>query len=416
MSQRWSRMAAVNREVSTGRGVWIALVLAWVVMALAVKPFYPYLDFGVFYATALDRVLSGNFLDIYGFVARPPGSDLALPLTNPPHYILLLSPVYALGKLLGFSDFHQSSGVSFGQAWMLLATLPFDLLLCREVVLLVEKWKGTMSPKARGILFVFVLYAPVLWLSSVRYGHNASMMIALVLWAIRTGEEGKSLRAGVLWGLAAGIKLTAVAPALVWVAWGLRSPQRRNVLKTAGVGSAVFLLPVLPFLLWRFEQIWYALVGFESIRPVGGYVLWKLAPFPVWLVNASGGMILGGCAVLGLALAQRKGHSFLRAGGAYALVLSQVVLLLLGKGLFVWYGLALVAFSFVALQPVEALAVSLLAWLLQYGPWVGPAVTSEIRLRSAIWVAFLLAVGTLAAVRMKNPRSIEHQGTRYDGL
>jgi hypothetical protein len=127
-------------------------------------------------------------------------------------------------------------------------------------------------------------------------------------------------------------------------------------------------------------------------------------------------MILGGCAALGLVLAQRKGHSFLRAGGAFALVLSQVILLLLGKGLFVWYGLALVAFSFMALRPVEGLAVSLLAWLLQYGPWVGPAVTSEIRIRSAMWVAFLLAVGTLAVVRLNDPSSIEHQGTRYDEL
>jgi len=378
--------------------VCIALVLAWVAASLAIKPFFPYLDFGVFYSTALDRVLAGQFLDIYGFVARAPGSELALPLTNPPHYILLLTPVYALGRLLGFTDFHQSSGISFGQAWMLLATLPFDLLLCREVVLLVQKWKGSLSPRARCILFLCVLYAPVLWLSSVRFGHNESMMVALTLGAIRSGEEGKPMRAGVFWGLAAGIKLTVMAPALVWFFWGLPTRHRRDVLVAAGIGSAVFLIPVLPYILWRFDQIWYALVGFESIRPVGGFVFWKLAPFPEAVVALSGWLILATSAALGLALAWRRDRSFLDSGGAYALVLSQVGLLLLGKGLFMWYGLALVAFGFIALGQTPALLVSLLAWLLQSGPWVGPLVTTQVQVRSALWVVFLLGVGALAVM------------------
>lgn len=404
--ERCVRLADVDGERWSGRGVCIALALLWIAASLAIKPFYPYLDFGVFYSTALDRVLAGQILDIYGFVARAPGSDLALPLTNPPHYILLLTPVYALGKLLGFADFHQSSGISFGQAWMLLATLPFDLLLCREVVLLVEKWKGPLSPRVRCMLFLCVLYAPVLWLSSVRFGHNESMMVALALWAIRSGEEGKPVRAGVLWGVAAGIKLTVMAPALVWFFWGMRGPHRRHVLMASGIGSAVFLIPVIPFILWRFDQIWYALVGFESIRPVGGFVFWKLAPFPQWMVDASGMLILAISVGLGLILARRKDQGFLGSGGAYALVLSQVGLLLLGKGLFMWYGLALVAFAFIALRPIPALLVSLLAWLLQSGPWVGPEVTTQVQLRSAMWVAFLLGVGALTVMGWRSQRRL----------
>src|SRR5262249_40886375 len=66
-----------------------------------------------------------------------------------------------------------------------------------------------------------------------------------------------------------------------------------------------------------------------------------------------------------------------------------------GKALLVWYGLALVSFAFLVLPLVTGLVVSLLTWLIQSGPWVGAAVTPEVRMRSAVWVAFLLVVGGL---------------------
>ena len=39
---------------------YIAASLLWCLAALAIKPFYPYLDFGVFYSTAIERILGAQ--------------------------------------------------------------------------------------------------------------------------------------------------------------------------------------------------------------------------------------------------------------------------------------------------------------------------------------------------------------------
>ena len=151
------------------------------------------IDFGVFYSTAIERILGGAPLDIYSFVAYPPGSSLALPVTNPPLYFFFLAPWYALGRLAGISDFHNSSGFSLGQAWMLLATLPFDLLLCHETLRCVEDHGGRLPEPRRWILYLCLLFTPLLWLSSVRFGHNEAMMILRaggLAWRERHARRG----------------------------------------------------------------------------------------------------------------------------------------------------------------------------------------------------------------------------------
>src|SRR5258705_5396792 len=188
---------------------YIPLFLLWRLAALAVKPFYPYLDFGVFYSTAIERILSGHPLDIYSFIARAPGNDLPLPLSYAPLYFFFLAPWYALGRWMGISDFQNSTGVSIGQAWMLLVTLPFDLLLCRETVRWVEKLRGKIPEPRRFIHYLFLLCSPLLWLSSVRFGHNEGLVVLLALLALRQGEEGHPVRSGILWGLGLSLKVTA---------------------------------------------------------------------------------------------------------------------------------------------------------------------------------------------------------------
>jgi len=394
-----------TEKPSTHRSFYILASLLWCAAALAIKPFYPYLDFAVFYSTAMDFILNGRPLDIYSFIAHPPGSELALPLTNPPLYVFILVPVYALGHLIGISDFHASTGISLGQAWMLLATLPFDLLLCREAVRLVERIRGPLEEPRRWILFLCLLLSPLLWVSSIRYGHNEAMMVALVLLAIGFGEKDRPLLAGIFWGLALGLKTTAAVPLLVWLGWGMGRGRARKTVASAVTAGGVFLTPLLPYLLLRGEQVWYALVGFEGLRPVGGYVLWKLVPLPDVVLDLSGPAILAGSAAVGLVLSRRSGESFLRAGGAYALVLGQVLLLLFGKALFAWYGLALGVFCYLAffprdgrtrLFPLGAMVCTVLLWFLQAGPWVGEAVSPMIRLRSAAWVVFLISLGAFA--------------------
>ncbi len=386
---------------------YLLVSLLWCTAAVAVKPFYPYLDFGVYYSTAIEKILAGQPLDIYSIVAHPPGSSLALPVTHPPLYFFYLAPWYALGRGIGISDFHHSIGVSFGQAWMLLATLPFDLLLCRETVRLMERLRGELPEPRRWILYCCLLLSPLLWLSSVRFGHNEAMMVLAVLLALRRAEKGHPLVSGILWGVAISLKTTAAIPALLYLGWGMGRGRRRSTAVVALAAALTFFLPLLPYLLLRTEQTWYALVGFEALRPVGGYVLWKAAPFPDLVVRASGALILAGSAFLGLLLARRRASGFFDAGGGYGLVLSQVILLLLGKALFVWYGLALGCFAYLAFQDeneaqgslrVGPLAAGILLWLLQAGPWVGEAVGPWIRLRSTLWALLLLTIG-LAAVK-----------------
>ena len=178
------------------------------------------------------------------------------------------------------------------------------------------------------------------------------------------------------------------------------------------VAAVVFVGPLLPYLLWRREQVEYALVGFEKLRPVGGYVLWKLLPDPISAATYANALLLVLSAAVGLVMSRRRGSSFLAGGGAWALVLGQVFLLLFGKALFIWYPLAASCFLFLACVhgrkkdeaiPVVPLVLSLLLWIVQGGGWVGEAVSPAIQLRSAIWVVLLLAIGTLAVRGLRDP-------------
>jgi hypothetical protein len=387
-----------------GRRRYVLVSILWCAAALAIKPFYAYVDFGAFYATAIERILAGTPLDLYAFVFHPPHSDLALPVTNPPIWFFYLAPWYALGKALGLHDFGVQTGLSYGQAFMLVASLPLDVLLCRTVVRLAEPHARLAEP-ARWSLFVCLLFSPLLWLSSVRFGHNESTMVLLALLGIAAGERGRPALSGLLWGLAMGIKTTAVVPALVYYGWGLGRGRRRATLIAAAVGAVVFLVPLLPYLLRRREQVVYALVGFETLRPVGGYVLWKLVPHSAAAAQWGNAVIVALSAALGLAMARRPGVSFLASGGAWALVLGQVFLLLFGKALFVWYPLAASCFVYLAYAcerteqasiPRVPLLVSLLLWIVQGGGWVGESMSASVRVRSALWVVLLLAIAGVA--------------------
>lgn len=391
-------------DPSSVRNRYILVSLLWCVAALAVKPFFPYLDFAAFYATGIDKILSGTPLDLYAFVARPPHSDLANPLAHPPIWFFCLSPWYALGKLLHLDDFHNQSGMSYGQAWMLFVTLPLDLLLCRTIVRIAESGRRFAEPQ-RFVLFLCILLSPLLWLSSVRFQHNEAAMILCVLLAIAAGEKNRPGWSGLLWGLALGLKTTAVVPALVYFGWGLGRERRRSTALAGVVAACVFLVPLLPYLSLRREQITYALFGFERIRPVGGYVVWKLFAGGATLAAYGNALILLVSAGLGIVLARRPGASFLASGGAWALVLSQVALLLFGKAVYVWYALAVSCFLFLAdardgprgrTIPVVPLLATCALWACQQADWVGADVSPAILLRSGAWALLLLGIGAVA--------------------
>jgi hypothetical protein len=393
-----------------GRSRYVFVSVLWCAAALAIKPYFAYVDFGAFYATAIDKILAGTPLDLYAFVFRPPHSDLALPVTNPPIWFFYLAPWYALAKALGLDDLHAQTGMSYGQSFMLVASLPLDVFLCRTVVGLAEM-RSSLAEPGRFHLFLCLLLSPLLWLSSVRFGHNESAMVLFVLLAIAAGERGRPALSGVMWGLAFGIKTTAVVPALVYFGWGAGKGRRRATAVAGATAAVVFLAPMLPYLWLRREQVEYALLGFEKLRPVGGYVLWKLFPDPTAAATYANILILGLAAGLGLALARRQGNSFLASGGAWALVLGQVALLLFGKALFIWYPLAASCFLYLAVTygrrqetsiPFVPLVGSLLLWIVQGGGWVGESVGTMVRVRSAVWVVLLLAIGATAIIGLRD--------------
>jgi hypothetical protein len=186
---------------------------------------------------------------------------------------------------------------------------------------------------------------------------------------------------------------------------------------SAATAAAVFLGPLLPYLLFRREQVAYALVGFEKLRPIGGYVLWKLLPHPSAVPAYANVLILAMAAGFGLFLARRRGESFLASGGAWGLVLGQVALLLFGKALFIWYPLAASCFLYLAFVygrreeisiPLVPLVLSLLLWIVQGGAWVGEAVDTSIKIRSVLWVVLLLTIGAIAinGLRARAPEEV----------
>ncbi len=406
------------RAVGRTRGManrYVVVSLLWCAAALAIKPFFAYVDFGAFYAMAIEKILAGTPLDLYSFVFRPPHSPLVLPVTNPPLWFFYLAPWYALGKALGIADFNVQTGLSYGQAFVLLVTLPLDILLCRTVLRLAEA-RAILAEPGRWHLFLCLLLSPLLWLSSVRFGHNESAMVLLVLLGVGAGERGRPVLSGLLWGLAFGIKTTAIIPALIYFGWGLGRDRRRAMAIAVAVSAAVFVGPLMPYLLWRREQVAYALVGFEKLRPVGGYVLWKLLPDPLAAATYANALLLALSAGVGLVMSRRRGNSFLAGGGAWALVLGQVFLLLFGKALFIWYPLAASCFLYLAFVygrkkeesiPLVPLVLSLLLWIVQGGGWVGETVNPAIQVRSAIWVVLLLAVGAMAIKGLRDAATYE---------
>jgi hypothetical protein len=219
----------------------------------------------------------------------------------------------------------------------------------------------------------------------------------------------------VLWGLALGLKTTAVVPALVYFGWAFGAPARRSLaLKSLLVALGVFIVPLVPYLVSRREQALYALVGFESLRPIGGIVLWKLLPGSEALARQSNWLILASAALLGLWMARRRGASFLDAGGAWALVISQGVLLLLAKAIYVWYGLAASCFLYLATAreqrsteriPQIALLATLMMWIVQSGAWVGGRIDIVVVARCAAWVVLVGAIIVLAARRLSAQRA-----------
>jgi hypothetical protein len=386
------------------RRSYVLAALGWCAVALAIKPFFAYVDFGAFYATALDKILAGAPLDLYAFGAHVPGSPLVFPLTNPPIWLFYMSPWYAVGHLLGIADFHRQSGVSFGQAWMLVTSLPLDVLLCHSIVRLAEGRQQLAEP-TRFLTFLCLLFSPLLWLSTVRFGHNESILVLMIVLAVAAGEKGRPLLSGLFFGLALGVKTTAIVPALVYFGWGCGRERRRDALAGAAVAAAVFALPMLPYVLFRREQIAYALLEFEGLRAVGGIVVWKLLPGLSSFATFSNGIILLSAAVIGLWLARRPGRSFLAAGGAWGLVLSQASLLFFGKALFVWYALPASCFLFLAILharrfsgtiPMVAVVGSLLMWLLQGGAWVGESTDPLTLIRCALWAVLTFVLGLIA--------------------
>ncbi|HKY32464.1 MAG TPA: glycosyltransferase 87 family protein [Candidatus Polarisedimenticolia bacterium] len=391
---------------------YLAASLAWCATALAVKPFFAYVDFGAFYSAALDKIVTGSPLDLYGIAARPPDSGLAIPLGNPPVWFFYLAPFYWLGRALGLADFHRQTGMSLGQAWMLLASLPLDLLLCRTVLRLAEGSRRIPEP-GRLALYLCLLSSPLLWLSSIRFQHNEAAMVLMVLLAVAASERSRPTAAGVAWGLALGLKTTALVPALVWLGWGLRRGRLRATVITAAAGAAVFAGPLIPYAVFRREHLAYALLEFESLRPVGGYSLWKLFARSEGAASMSHVVILLLAFGTGLILARRPEKTFLAVGGAWGLVLGQVALLLLAKAIYIWYALGLSAFLYLAVArrqrpqailPVVPLGAVLIVWGLQGGEWVGSAASWSVQVWSAVWAAFLLGIAAYAVAGLLGER------------
>lgn len=138
--------------------------------------------------------------------------------------------------------------------------------------------------------------------------------------------------------------------------------------------------------------------------------MWKLIPFGAELAPYSNGLILAGALALGLVTGRVPGRTFLDSGGAWALVAGQVLLLLLGKAIYVWYPLLASVCLFVAVMSSDRAGWRQLAWpvvttlaitLLQGGSWTGSRLDPEVLARSAVWTALMVGLFAWSVRRLR---------------
>jgi hypothetical protein len=394
-------LAETDVELRRCRRACLAIGAVYLAAGSVLKATMPFPDLTDFWVPACRLVLAGRPQDLYGVRLEIFGH--AFPNAYPPVFFLMLAPFVALADALGLSyggydgkTLVEGFGASVVGLPLLLGDLALASMLCRAA-------RERLGPGDRVWLFALLLVQPALGFSSIRVQHHESWLLWALVGAVLAMEAGRTGRAVALACLALCLKATALV-ALPALGLGLLRSGRR------GAAAAMLLVPPLavaallaPWLVLRWDEVTYALVRFESMRPIFGVSAAKLLagtglePAVVSVSNP----------VLVLAAALVPGALLLRPAGSVRQALCCVFLLglllsrwvyphylLVPSGLLLLYELRRPSFPRLSLLGAGSL------WALQ-SPYF-PEVTLEaglgVKLRALFWALALLGL-VLAVAR-----------------
>jgi hypothetical protein len=390
---------------SLGRA-YLAIGCAYLGLGSLVKATLPFPDLTDFWVPACRLVLEGRPQDLYSVRLQIFGQ--AFPNSYPPLFFLMLTPFVALADALGLSyGGYDGRAIAegFGASVVGLPLLAGDLALAG---VLCQAARERLDRADRLWLFALLLVQPALWFSSVRVQHHESWLLAALVGAALCVEAGRAAWAVALAAFALCLKTTAVL-ALPALALGLLRQGHRRAAAAMLLAPPLAVLALLaPWLALRSDQVSYALVRFESMRPIFGVSAAKLVAGTALEPAA---ITLSNPAMLLLAALVPAALGSLRQGLAcvflLALLLSRWVYphyLLVPCGLLLLWELRRRSF------PRLGLLGAGLLWALQspYFPETTLEADAGVRLRALCWTLALL--GLAAAVARGADQRLQFMG------
>lgn len=265
--------------IPTKRGLF-RLRWRWrVLLALAVAFYYL-----IWAATAFDKV-NPTDLDIF-FLPAAKIAVLGRPLSV---YTLRVGFIYpnANGPL-SLIPLTLAAWLAHALGWLgdpylrrmlvFVVCAPFPLLVGWEAARAVDRFGPPLVGMARALLYLPLIFTPLLWLDALYYGHiEQTIVVWLALAATRLMADTRYLLSGALLGLALLARSDASLIVLALLLTLLVYRRWRGALLTAAAAVGALTLGLAPFLLADGRDVIFSLFTFRGALPVGGGDLWSLS-------------------------------------------------------------------------------------------------------------------------------------------
>lgn len=225
-------------------------------------------DLDIFFLPAATIALHGRPLDVYTLRV---GS--IYPNANGPLSLIPLTFAAWLAQARGWLD------DPFLRRMLVFAVCaPFPLLAGWEAARAVDRFGPRLAGIARLLLFIPILFTPLLWLDALYYGHiEQTIVVWLTLASTRLLADQRYLRGGALLGLALLARSDASLLVLALLLTLLVYRRVRGALLMVAGTLGALALGLAPFLLADGRDVIFSLFTFRGALPVGGGDLWSLS-------------------------------------------------------------------------------------------------------------------------------------------
>ncbi len=272
--------AAPTTSPARPRGRWrwrlalaVAVALYYMLWGLTAFDKVNPTDLDVFFLPAVKIALAGKPLDVYSLRV----GLLDYPNANGPLSLLPLTLAAWIAQALGWLD-----DVMLRRMLVFVISAIFPLLVGWEAARAVDRFGPPLRGLARSLVYLPILFTPLLWLDALYYGHiEQNMVVWLALAATRMLATRRYVWGGALLGMALLARSDAILIVLaltltlfVWRRW-------RGLALTLLAAGGVFLLGLSPFLLADAHDVIFSLFTFRAPLPVGGGNLWSISTAPI---------------------------------------------------------------------------------------------------------------------------------------